>query len=412
MALNRAHKIEMTRSCDARSARDIEADGSAVIAFRAMAIGSERAWFVCASALCAALTACATNAPQAAGANDRDADADRAIPADAAPCTPYDGAALAPAGLPRCSPALPSSPSPVQTMTLAGGVTLRRNVAIAVRSGVSLEADLYLPPVRAGVRPGLLVLVHGGGWVDCMNRRDTLAPYGELLARAHGIAALNVEYRLAQEGGAFPENVRDVVCAVQWAHAHARDYDLDDRVGIAGTSAGAHLALMASLIGGRADIDPGCGSDASVALSIAWAAPTDLPRFVQSSSMARAVPPLYTGDSCTSPVQGCARGAPACTRCIDASPIAHACTARAPVVLVQAPDPYDRLVPEAQARTMATALQAAGAAVTLLVPTDSEMRSFGCTPEGGSHALDGCTLRATASVIDPLMARIVGPRGQ
>jgi acetyl esterase/lipase len=364
---------------------------------------------VTASLACVSLAACAPGASPDAATNDRDAASDHTIPADAASCAPYDGAAPSPSGLPRCSPALPTAPSTVQTTTLAGGVTLHRNVAIAVRGGVSLEGDLYLPAARDGVRPGLLVLVHGGGWVDCMNRRDTLAPYGELLARQHGIAALNVEYRLAQEGGAYPENVRDVVCAVQWAHAHASDYNLDDRVGIVGTSAGAHLALMAGLIGGRADIDPGCGGDASVALTVAWAAPTDLPSFVQSESLARDVPRLYTGDSCATPVQRCAGPVPACTRCIDASPIAHACTSRAPVVLVQAPDPYDRLVPEAQARAMASALQSAGAAVTLLVPTDSEMRAFGCTPEGGSHALDGCTLRATASVIDPLLARLVGP---
>ncbi|MBL8684999.1 MAG: alpha/beta hydrolase [Myxococcales bacterium] len=370
----------------------------------AFAVATDR--LGCVVGLIAALMGCATHATHDASA---DADAADGAVADGRTCAPYDGAAPIPPSLPRCSPALPSAPSPTTTMTLAGGVTLHRNIAIAMRGGVSLEADLYLPPALPDARPGLLVLVHGGGWVDCMNRRDTLAPYGELLARMHRIAALNVEYRLTQEGGAYPENVRDVVCAVQWAHAHARDFNLDDRVGIVGTSAGAHLALMAGLIGGRADIDPRCGTDASVAVTVAWAAPTDLPSFVRSSSMARAVPPLYTGESCDEAVTGCAGSAPACARCVDASPIAHACSARSPVVLVQAPDPYDRLVPEAQARTMAAALRAAGASVTLLVPTDSEMRAHGCTPEGGSHALDGCTLRATASVIDPLLGQIVGP---
>jgi acetyl esterase/lipase len=285
-------------------------------------------------------------------------------------------------------------------------VVLHRNVHIAMRGGVSLEGDLHVPPAASG----LLVIVHGGGWLDCMNRRDSMSPYGELIARTLGIATLNVEYRLAQEGGGYPENVMDVICAVQWAHQHVADYGLDDRVGMVGTSAGAHLALMAGLVGERDDLDPGCGTNAALDVVLAYAAPTDLPMFVDGPSEARQAPPLYTGEDCDVPVAGCLGDRRGCTRCVDASPLAHACTATAPIVLLQAPDPYDRLVPEYQARVMAAGLEANGADVTLVIPTDAEMRASGCTPEGGSHALDGCMLMAGGPVVNPLLSARLGPR--
>jgi acetyl esterase/lipase len=334
-------------------------------------------------------------------------DASAAVP-DAPSCVPFEGSAPPPASVPVCRAGLPTAPTGERTEVRDSGVVVHHNQVLATRGGVVLEGDLWLPAATA---TGILVIVHGGGWLDCENRRDTMSPYAELVARTQGIAALNVEYRLAQEGGGYPENVSDVVCAVQWAHAHAADFGLEDRVGIAGVSAGGHLALMASLIGSRTDVDPGCGSDASLDVVLSWAGPSDLPSFVASSSEARQAPLLYTGEDCSTPLDGCVGAGRACTRCVDASPSAHACSASAaPFLLVQAPDPYDRLVPEAQARGLASALGSAGANVTLVVPTDAEMRANGCTPEGGSHALDGCTLAIAGPIVDPIVRAAIGPR--
>jgi len=319
---------------------------------------------------------------------------------------PFEGAAPPPVVVPACAVSLPSAPTPVVLENLANSVVVHRNLHVAMRGGVSLEGDLYVPPAASG----LLIVVHGGGWLDCMNRRDAMSLYAELIARTLGIATLNVEYRLSQEGGGYPENVMDVICAVQWAHDHVADYGLKDRVGMVGTSAGAHLALMAGLVGERADLDPGCGTNASLDLVLAYAAPTDLPTLVDRPSEVREAPRLYTGERCDIPVDGCLAERRGCTRCVDASPLAHACTASAPIVLLQAPDPYDVLVPEQQARVMATALEANGADVTLVIPTDAEMRASGCTPEGGSHALDGCMLMAGGPVVNPLLLARLGPR--
>lgn len=358
-----------------------------------------------------ALTACSPTVSDvdASGTSDVPMPIDAPVLPDAPRCAPFEGSAPIPTSLPPCAPTLPSTPTGASIEARDLGVVVHRNLLMASRGGYALEADLWLP-APSDATPGLLVVVHGGGWLDCANRRDSMSIYAELVARVLGIATLNVSYRLTQEGGGYPENVSDVICAVEWAHDHVADFGLDDRVGIVGTSAGAHLALMTGLVGGRADLDPRCGTNPAVDLVLSYAGPSDLPAFVTSASEARGAPPLYTGEPCDVPVEECLGEARGCTRCVDASPLAHACTARSPFVLLQAPDPYDRLVPEVQARVLFDALEAAGADVSLVIPTDAEMRANGCTPEGGSHALDGCMLGAGASVVNPLLTSLLGPR--
>lgn len=119
-----------------------------------------------------------------------------------------------------------------------------RDVPYGERDGLTLRLDVY----RMGDadKDPVLVLVHGGSW----RRRSkdiwaTLAPrYAEA-----GYVVLAIDYRLAPPGGhtRFPAPVDDVSMAVEWAREHGSVYGGDpDRVGVAGSSAGAHLALLAA----------------------------------------------------------------------------------------------------------------------------------------------------------------------
>jgi acetyl esterase/lipase len=257
-----------------------------------------------------------------------------------------------------------------------------------------------------------MVVVHGGGWLDCENRRDDLSFFAQAVASILGVPTFNVEYRLAQEGGGYPDNVMDVKCAVQWLRANAERYQIDPaRIGIMGASAGAHLALMVALTEGREDLNPGCGdAPPEVTLTLAYSAPTDLPAFVASDSIAREAPIHYTAEPCALPLEACSP-ARACSRCSDASPLRHACESdQDPIVLLQAPDPYDRFVAQSQAEVMADALQASGADVTLVIPSDAAMRAAGCTPEGGSHASDACMLQASQHVVNAMLVELLGAR--
>jgi acetyl esterase/lipase len=89
-------------------------------------------------------------------------------------------------------------------------------------------------------RPGLIVYVHGGGWVagglathDGVCRR---------LAIGSGLKVLAVDYRLAPEHP-FPAALEDALAAVRWAGATAEGLGCDPaRLVVAGDSAGAGLA--------------------------------------------------------------------------------------------------------------------------------------------------------------------------
>ncbi|MEZ5093807.1 alpha/beta hydrolase [Nocardioides sp.] len=100
---------------------------------------------------------------------------------------------------------------------------------------------LYRP---AGALPGVIVHLHGGGFVfhdvevhDAPCRR---------LADAAGIAVLSVDYRLAPEHR-FPAAVEDVDAVVAWLDEHAAEAALDGPAYLHGDSAGGNLALGAAL---------------------------------------------------------------------------------------------------------------------------------------------------------------------
>lgn len=335
----------------------------------------------------------------AASGSAGDPAADGQTAPDAA-CSPWP-AVTDPGGCPSGSP---GAPLERRDESLAGGFRVVRNLTYDTRGQRALQGDLFLPPESAGAAPGVLIVVHGGGWTDCMRRRQATEWYAAVMSRLLGVATFNIEYRLVQEGGAYPENLRDVKCAVQWIATHAQEHGVDgSRLVIAGESAGGHLALMAGLTKGRADLDPACGdAPPQVDGVIAFSAPTDLPALVAQGTLATAAVTRYAG-ACEDPVASpCSAASTDCDRCVDASPVSHACESTAHFVLVQAADPFDPLIPESQARRLANALDSAAIPNDLVVVDPERLRAEGCeagvfdrrTPHG---LLNGQTCLTTPS---------------
>jgi acetyl esterase len=108
-----------------------------------------------------------------------------------------------------------------------------------------VPARLYRPSAGRGL--GLLVYLHGGGWVlGSLDTHDNLA---RALADESGCAVLSVAYRLAPEHP-FPSGLDDAFTAAAWAHANAEALGCDpDRLAIGGDSAGANLAAAATQSG-------------------------------------------------------------------------------------------------------------------------------------------------------------------
>ena len=84
-----------------------------------------------------------------------------------------------------------------------------------------------------------LLFIHGGGWMSGSRKGNRLAWVTE-----HGYAVASISYRLSPEA-LFPAQIHDVKAAVRWLRAHADDYGYDaERIGVCGSSAGGHLALL------------------------------------------------------------------------------------------------------------------------------------------------------------------------
>ena len=112
-------------------------------------------------------------------------------------------------------------------------------------------------------RPGVLLYVHGGGYVSCS--AATHRPVVAALARAVGCRVLAVDYRVAPEAP-FPAAHDDVVAAHRWLATEAAP---GERIAVAGESAGGGLAL-ALAVHAR---DAGWPAPACVVLLSPW---TDL----------------------------------------------------------------------------------------------------------------------------------------
>jgi len=115
----------------------------------------------------------------------------------------------------------------------------------AIHHTRDLDADgvpvrLYRPNDRNDL--GLLVYLHGGGWViGDLESHDNVC---RALANGSGHAVLSVDYRLAPEHP-FPGALEDALTATRWAYAHANELGCRaERLAIGGDSAGGNLAAV------------------------------------------------------------------------------------------------------------------------------------------------------------------------
>lgn len=124
--------------------------------------------------------------------------------------------------------------------------------------------DLIRPRAAATRPRPVLVYVHGGGWVIGDKRQQGRLTVHELAAA--GWLCVSINYRLSP-GATYPDHLIDVKRALAWVRAHIAEHGGDPRfVVLAGGSAGAHLATLATLTAGDRTLQPGFESaDTAVA---------------------------------------------------------------------------------------------------------------------------------------------------
>jgi len=159
------------------------------------------------------------------------------------------------------------------------------NIVYHTANNYENKLDVYTPAEAKGPTP-VVVVIHGGGWVEGTKEERVLEimPYLQM-----GFAAVNVEYRLGRVSLA-PAAVEDCRCALHWVFAHAKKYNFDpERVVLQGGSAGGHLALTTGMLTPAAGLDrecrasenywsgaPGTSGDPRVAAIVNWFGITDV----------------------------------------------------------------------------------------------------------------------------------------
>ena len=122
-----------------------------------------------------------------------------------------------------------------------------RDIAYATGSEAQ-KLDVYLPENGDGPFP-VMVWIHGGGWRSGDKR------VGNPAWVDNGFAFVTINYRLSSEA-LFPAQIYDVKAAIRWVKANAATYNLDpEKVIVGGSSAGGHLASLATTSAGIKELE-------------------------------------------------------------------------------------------------------------------------------------------------------------
>jgi acetyl esterase/lipase len=223
-----------------------------------------------------------------------------------------------------------------------------KDVTFAKAGDLDLKLDIYRPEGES--RRAAILFFHGGGWRS--GSREAMRPDARAMA-SHGFVGLPAQYRLLGQSP-WPAQIEDVKAAIRWARAHAGELGIEaDRIILWGSSAGAHLSLLAAGTPNdphfEGDSGPrGVSSD--VAGVIAVHPPTGF-HVGEAPGRATTSATGLMGESAT--VEEARAG----------SPISYVSERFPPTLLLHGA--YDRLVNHAASQAMCDALRAAKAPVDL-----------------------------------------------
>lgn len=244
-----------------------------------------------------------------------------------------------------------------------------------------LRMDLYLPQSAPTPTP-VIVWLPGGGW---RAQRRGQGPQLQRLFAERGYAMADIEYR-SSELSPWPAQLHDVIAALRHLHDIADTYGLDPAsIGLWGSSAGAHLALLAAFAG---DAD-GSLTAPGVRAVVAGYPPTDLLHLNDDS-----LPGGVLGVDPSDPAWGLLGGRPSArtATAVEASPARQARPQVPPVLLLHGD--ADLLIGPAQSRRLHNALIAAGAESHLLLV----------------HGADHGFLNTGDWELNPMMATVLSSR--
>lgn len=181
---------------------------------------------------------------------------------------------------------IPGSEKIPKSTDLSGFSRAYMDVPYSGRSS-ALKLNIVLPNEGEGPFP-VIVYIHGGGWlIGDKNHVQTRQVYRLLYA---GYAVCCINYRLSDEAK-WPLPLHDCKAAIRFLRANAEKYGLDTgRIGVAGNSAGGHLAAMLGTTNGNPgyeDLTMGCaGYSSDVQAVFTWFGIYDFSEWVQDCKRA------------------------------------------------------------------------------------------------------------------------------
>lgn len=238
-----------------------------------------------------------------------------------------------------------------------------------------LRLDLYLPRDARPATP-LVVWIHGGGW-----RKGTKDACRMVFLVKEGFAVASIEYRLAPEA-AFPDPLHDCKAAIRFLRANAAQHNIDpNRIGVAGASAGGHLAALVGMTGDDAKLEGTLGTQgvsSRVQAVCDYFGPTDLTT-VAGTEWDNPKGAVYhlLGGTVAQHMQA-AR---------DASPIFHVAKSNPPFLILHGDS--DQTVPLSDSQNLAKAMKDQGANVQFhILPGAGHGGPAFFTPEMRQHVTE------------------------
>ncbi len=131
----------------------------------------------------------------------------------------------------------------VKVIKYPAGFQAKLNEVYTEINGWKGREDIYYNPTATKPTP-VVFNIHGGAW----KKGNKEAQGGFDLYFKQGFAVVNIEYRLSGQATA-PAAIEDVRAAMLYVVKHAKELNIDPyKIVVSGSSAGAHLALMAGLL--------------------------------------------------------------------------------------------------------------------------------------------------------------------
>jgi len=105
--------------------------------------------------------------------------------------------------------------------------------------------DLYLPQGRSSSKTKVIVLVHGGSWMNGdKTNMENYVTYFKANHPDHAIVNLNYVLADGDSTYAFPNQYLDIQLAIDQIIAQQEELQILPEFGFLGTSAGAHISMM------------------------------------------------------------------------------------------------------------------------------------------------------------------------